>query len=154
MRIIILVLVMIAFIVGVQACSVPPTDIVDNSTSEDEPVEVVVPGDDVSDTTGDNEDAADGNQDVIEEPGAGESPTGETEKEIHRSGGYGEAHIRDLLKNETTYEQKSESGPESGNSMNTSSLAAQNGESNITSIVIALGGIVFGAGAIRYITMK
>jgi hypothetical protein len=98
MRMIIAVLLMIAFIGGVQACSVPPTDIVDNSTSEDETVEVVVPDDDISDTTEDKEDAANGNKDVIEEPDVGELPTEETDEEIHRSGGYGEAHIRDLVK--------------------------------------------------------
>lgn len=154
MRIIFAVLLTIAFIGGVQACLVPPTDTVDNSTSEDETVEVVVPDDDISDTTEDNEDSADGNKDVIEEPEVGELPTEETDEGIHRSGGYGEAHIRDLVKNETIYEQKSESWPESGNSMNTSSLAAQNGESNMKSVAIALGGIIFGVGAIRYITMR
>lgn len=154
MRIIFAVLLTIVFIGGIQACLVSPTGIVDNSTSEDESVEVVVPDDDISDTTEDNEDSADGNQDVIEEPGVGELPTGEIDKEIHRSGGYGEAHIRDLVKNETIYEQKSESWPESGNSMNTSSLATQNGESNMRSVAIALGGIILGVGAIRYITMR
>jgi hypothetical protein len=153
MRIIFVVLIMIAFSMGVHACSVPSNDIVDNSTSEDGPVKVVEP-DDVSDTTGGEQGAVDGGSDIIDKPEIVELPAGETSENIHHSHGYGEAHIRDLLKNETSSEQNVASGIESKNSMEKSSLAAQNRESNASSVAIVVGGIVLCAGAIHYITKR
>lgn len=153
MRIIFVVLIMISFSVCVHACSVPAKDIVDNSTSEDGPVQVVE-HDDVSDTTGSEQDSVDGDLDIIDSPEIVELPAGETRKNIHHSHGYGEAHIRDLVKNETISEQNVANGIGPMNSVDTSSLAAQSSRPNVSSVAIALGGIVLCAGAIHYITKK
>lgn len=154
MRIIFVALVMIALSIAVHACSVPSNDIVDNSTSEDGPVEIVQP-DDGSDTTGNEQDAIDEGSDIIiDKPEMIELPAGEISKDIRHSHGYGEAHIRDLVKNETPSEQNVASGTGSMNSADTSSLAAQSSRSNVSSIAIALGGIVLCAGAVHYLIKR
>jgi hypothetical protein len=109
---------------------------------------------DVSDTTESGQDAIDGGSDIIDSPEIVELPAGETSKNIHHSHGYGEAHIRDLVKNETISEQNVASGIGSMNSVDTSSLAAQSSRPNVSSIAIALGGIVLCAGAIHYLIKK
>lgn len=140
MRIIFVLFMIIAFSLSVHACSVSPTDIVDNSTDEDEPVEIVLPVDE--------------NPDIAEQPDVVEPSIEEADDEIHRSGGYGEAHIIDLVKNETYQEEGVVSDSGSLYSKNNTIVAVQNSESNITTVAIALGGIGLVAGVIRYIIMK
>lgn len=139
MRLIFVFLMMIAFSLSVHACSVSPADIVDNSTDEDENVDITSP--------------VDKNPDLAEQPDASGTPVEEGD-EIHRSGGYGEAHIIDLVKNETYQEERVVSDSGSSYSKNDTIVAVQNGESNIPTVAIALGGIGLVAGVIRYILMK
>lgn len=153
MRIIFVALIMIAFSMAAHACSVPSNDIVDNSTSEDGPVEIVQP-EDGSDTTGGEQDASDEGSDIIDNPEMVELPAAETSKDIRHSHGYGEAHIRDLVKNETPSEQNIADSIGSESSVDTGSLAAQSSRSNVSSVAIALGGIVLCAGAVHYLIKR
>lgn len=123
MKIFAALMVLIAFSAGAQACWVPPTKTVDDSTSETEPVKVVEPVDttteeeEADDSSADEEtddSAADDetevatpvvdttDEDVTEEPEVVETPVVETpvaetetqtEVKVARSSGYGEAHI-------------------------------------------------------------
>lgn len=131
---------MIAFSLSVHACSVSPADIVDNSTDEDEHVDITLP--------------VDKNPDISEQPDVVEPPIEEADDEIHRSGGYGEARIIDLVKNETYQEERIVSDSGLIYSKNDTIVAVQNGESNIPTVAITLGGIGLVVGVIRYILMK
>lgn len=135
-----MLLTMIAFSLSVHACSVSPADIVDNSTDEDEHVDITLP--------------VDKNPDISEQPDVVEPPIEEADDEIHRSGGYGEARIIDLVKNETYQEERIVSDSGLIYSKNDTIVAVQNGESNIPTVAITLGGIGLVVGVIRYILMK
>lgn len=140
MRLLFVLLTMIAFSLSVHACSVSPADIVDNSTDEDEHVDITLP--------------VDKNPDISEQPDVVEPPIEEADDEIHRSGGYGEARIIDLVKNETYQEERIVSDSGLIYSKNDTIVAVQNGESNIPTVAITLGGIGLVVGVIRYILMK
>ncbi|WP_321419518.1 hypothetical protein [uncultured Methanomethylovorans sp.] len=140
MRLLFVLLTMIAFSLSVYACSVSPADIVDNSTDEDEHVDITLP--------------VDKNPDISEQPDVVEPPIEEADDEIHRSGGYGEARIIDLVKNETYQEERIVSDSGLIYSKNDTIVAVQNGESNIPTVAITLGGIGLVVGVIRYILMK
>jgi hypothetical protein len=137
MKIFAALMVLIAFSAGAQACWVPPTKTVDDSTSETEPVKVVEPVDttteeeetDDSSTDEETEDSSTNDEtevttpvvdnadettaeepEVVETPVA-ETPVTETENEIEvkvgSSTGYGEAHI---VKTTTTGTAKVDDG--------------------------------------------
>lgn len=137
MRILIALLVLIAFSTDAQACW-PPTNIVDNSTNEVEPVKVVEPievvepveetpeiideGEETDDFSTDKEtevvspvvDTID--EDLTEETEVVEVPALEVETEIPeteipRSGGYGEAHVVELNTIEKLIETDAEAHP-------------------------------------------
>ncbi|WP_370574534.1 hypothetical protein [Methanomethylovorans sp.] len=127
MRMLITLLVLIAFSTGAQACW-PPVNIVDNSTNEVEPVKVAEPVEETQDTT-DEEDEEDGSNNsndveetevvapivdsadeyITEEAEVVEVP--DAESAIPRSSGYGEAHVIELDTTESVQEQDSVSHP-------------------------------------------
>lgn len=162
MRMFVALIVLIAFSAGAQACWVPPTNIVDNSTNEVEPVKVVEPIEviePVEETPEvvDETDAADASTDekteviapitgiadevVTEEPGVVETPVVETETEIkvYKSSGYGEAHIVELTTTKNVLEQDAESHPVETEPVllapiSASTTVKQNDESNVMAV--------------------
>lgn len=154
MRILIALLVLIAFSTGAQACW-PPTNIVDNSTNEVEPVKVVQPievvepveetpeiideeTEVVSPVVDTIDDDLTEETEVIEVP-ALEVETEIPETEIPRSGGYGEAHVVELNKIEKLIETDAEAHPVETEpvllaSISTNSTAGQNDESNTKAV--------------------
>lgn len=157
MRTLIALLVLIAFSTSAQACW-PPTNIVDNSTNEVEPVKVSEPVEETPDTT-DDEDSVDGSnesddsegtelevvvpvvdtadEDITEETEVVEVPGAETE--IPRSSGHGEANVVELTTTESVQEQDSVSHPVETEpvmlaSIITSTMVEQKDRSNVTAV--------------------
>ncbi len=156
MKIFAALMVLIAFSAGAQACWVPPTKAVDNSTHEVEPVKVVEP---VEGTTTEEEEADDEtevatpvvdttDEDVTEEPEVVETPVVETpvtetetqtEVEVARSSGYGEAHIVEITATEPAKVDDGESHPVETEPVvlapvSSNSAVEQNDNSNVTAV--------------------
>ncbi|WP_321420789.1 hypothetical protein [uncultured Methanomethylovorans sp.] len=158
MKIFAALMVLIAFSAGAQACWVPPTNVVDNSTHEVEPVKVVEP---VEGTTTEEEATDDSSTDeetevvapvvdtaddtteeveVVETPVA-ETPVTETETEtevkVPMSSGYGEAHIIGTTTTEIVQDAEShpvETEPVIITAISSNSAVEQNDDSNVTAM--------------------
>lgn len=153
MRILIALLILIAFSTDAQACW-PPANIVDNSTNEVEPIKIVEPVEETPEVIEEAEEETSANEGtevftpaidttdevVTEETEITETPVSEAGIGVKapRSGGYGEAHVIELTASDYLIEDDEahlvETEPVLLASIISNSTVRQDDSSNITSM--------------------